>query len=195
MSFTATSYVIPDTRLTLSPEFFIINRLRAQTTWEDIVFSHKRVEYNGFLELKGTMPILVRICLVQPRLGGEWSIGHLPTAEMVFGHHEDWDPISIATSINEHEWIRVSDRHYLVCGDEHKGEKRGLSVDYSHRLTRNLSLQQATVGGDCQVSGGPIFLCAFTDTNGIEEHVILHDTMVRTIGFTDTVPHNPDLDA
>jgi len=175
--------------LTTEPQFWIINRLQPRSLWEDMVFSHKNVDYWGFASLFGDTPIIMRICILQPRVSGEVVVGHLPVPWMVFGGRMRTpgidDPITVATPISEEGWIRISDVLYVNDGHD-AGGGPGLRLDYKHRLTNNLSLQQPTVGAGCQVSVGPIFLCAYADLNEPEAHVSL-DIFARTMGMMDTV--------
>jgi len=174
--------VIASERITLDPKFFIINRLPCVRRLETTVFSHKRVEYDGLAELVGNSPALLRICIVQPRLGGEWEFGNLPRAEDVFGRHDPWNPITIATAIDKDQWIGVSDRHYLVTAEPVADGHSGIWLDYSHRLSNNLSMQEPTLGASNIVSIGPMFLCAFSDTDTSDSHVRLRNVTARTIG-------------
>jgi len=180
----ASQIVIPDERVTLNPEFIIINRLKVLSWEQNTVFVHKRVEYDGKFKLVGNTGILVRVCLVQPRLGGQEELGHTPTAEQVFGQRD----VTIATPIGN-RWIGVSDRHYFVM----PGGRNEIQVTYEHRLSNNLSLQEPTLGGTCKVSTGPIFMCAFSDLNSSDSHVIMHNMLLRTIGTVSFVPFASDI--
>jgi hypothetical protein len=193
MTTPATSQLmIREERVHLEPSFMIMNRLPIRSYHDEAVFIHKRVEYEGFLQLVGTTPTLVRICIVQPRAGGEQELGHQPTAQQVFGTR---DP-SIATPIDETKWLRLSDRHYFVTGEQTRYGKNGLWVEYTHRLSHNLSLQSPTLSGYGRVHECPIFFCVFSDVDFADQHVKLYNMFLRTVGLADSVvTTEPEMDA
>jgi len=180
----ASQLLLESERVRLEPAFWIMNRLQIMSYEENTVFVHKRVEYSGTLEIVGTTPILVRICIVQPRLGGQLELGHMPTAEQVFGTR---DP-SIATPINETRWIAISDRHYFVDATQTVYGRPGIELEYEHRLTNNMSMQRPTLSGYGAVRNGPIFFCFFSDVDFADSHAFLHNVMLRTVGLASTVP-------
>lgn len=189
MSVLATSQLmIREERVHLEPSFIIMNRLPIRNYEDNVVFIHKRVEYQGFLQLVGTTPTLVRVCIVQPRAGGELELGHQPTAQQVFGTR---DP-TIATPIDETKWLRLSDRHYFVNGEQTRYGKNGLEVDYTHRLSHNLSLQTPTLSGYGRVKECPIFFCCFSDVDFSDQHVKLYNMFLRTVGLADAVASNAE---
>jgi len=180
---TTTAQLIEDERIRTSPTFRIINRIQQMSMAELTVFVHKRVEYNGMIELSGAAAIIVRICIVQPRAGGEAEMGHQPTAEQVFGTEEP----TVATAINDRNWVTISDRHYFVAPEITTGGRIGMEINYEHRLSNNMSIQSPTVGGMGRVTDGPMFLCTLADLDTPEEHATLHNVFTRTIGLADLV--------
>lgn len=180
----ASQLLLDSERVKLEPTFWIMNRLHNLSHEENTVFVHKRVEYAGVLTLTGTTPIIVRCCIVQPRLGGQLELGHMPTAEQVFGTR---DP-SIATRIDDSHWITISDRHYMVDATQTAYGLPGIELDYEHRLTNNMSMQMPTLSGMGQVRNGPIFFCYFSDVDFADSHASLHNVVLRTVGYASTVP-------
>jgi len=169
-------YVIPDEQIGLWPVFHIMNRLDPARRDCDHVFMHKRVEYDGKLILTGNSPVLVRICIVQPRMGGEERFAERATATEVFGTPNP----TVATALSPN-WIGISDRHYMVTP-----EAPEIRLNYSHRLSHNMSLQMTTLGRWAHVDTGAMWLCAIADINN---EVQFHNLALRTVGTVDTVPY------
>jgi len=182
----SSAQLIEDERIRTSPTFRIINRIQQLSMAELTVFVHKRVEYSGMIQLSGVTPIIVRISIVQPRSGGEAEMGHQPTAEQVFGTTAP----TVATEINNRNWITISDRHYLVAPEMTVTGRIGLEIDYEHRLTNNMSVQAPTIGGMGMVTNGPMFLCTLADLDTPDEHATLHNTFTRVIGLSDLVANH-----
>ena len=49
------------------PTFWCINRLPKFSNGDQIVFTHKKIEYSGTFALRGDSTVIVRACIVQPR--------------------------------------------------------------------------------------------------------------------------------
>ena len=150
---------IPNREISEWPVFNIMNQLRVTRYDEDTIFIHRAVEYTGWLECTAEAAQtsrLVRICIVQPKRGGQEMGDDKPTSLEVFKTENP----TIATPINEEDFVRISDRHYLVT----PGER--LRLDYLHRLTNNLSHQKSSLGDYNVVYMCPMFLCkSATTTN------------------------------
>jgi len=157
----------------VDPVFWVMNRLRLPSGDANWVFMHRRVEYAGVLHMNQPGSTIVRVCIVQPKEGGEGQFWSRATCSSVFGTPTP----SIATPIQS-DWIKLSDRHYLVSSLE------GEEIDYSHRLSHNLSLHSSTVGGYSNVEQGPIFWCALADDHRAASWRSL---ILRTIGEADKV--------
>ena len=174
---------IADSVIGKEPRFYIMNQLRTTSRVDDTIFLHKLVEYSGWLHtapaFRGTT--FVRICIVQPRMGGQEYATDVPRVREVFGTEEP----TIATPINEVDFVRVSDRHYLVSS------QRRFRLDYSHRLSHNSSHQQPTMGAVNNVWMGPMYLCIFGEELGSAHHF---NIVTRTIGFVSRIPSTRDMD-
>jgi hypothetical protein len=158
-------------RINWDPTIFCINALDniKESQYNDIIFAHKQIEYWG--SMTPEFSALMRIVLVQPRRGGQ-EPGYLyPRFETIFGVKNP----SIAASVKEDDWIKLSDRHYFA-------DKR-TDVSHKHRLTNNLSIQLGTVGRKCVVWTAPIYLIAYTDT----EHKTLLNLRIKTTGMVDLI--------
>jgi len=173
------SYVLPDTPVGMWPEFWIMNRLEVQRKDMDNIFIHKRVEYTGYLRLLTEDTALVRICIVQPRSGGEEVFANRATSMSVFGTENP----TVASPIRP-DWIGISDRHYLISP-----EQRTLEIDYSHRLSHNLSLHKSVFSRYTRIAQGPMWWFAISDIHNI---VQLHNITLRTIGTVDLVENIDD---
>lgn len=152
------------------PEFWTMNRLHVGLSNLDTIYTHKRIEYTGVLIATGGSA-LVRICIVQPKTGGEAKFANRANAESVFGTISP----TVASAVLG-DWRTLSDRHYMVTERE--------ELDYSHRLSHNMSLHESTLGGDSFIKIGPIFWCAIADTPNA---VTTHNIVLRTVGVVDTV--------
>ena len=156
----------------LVPKFALINRIN-QLNMEDLtVLVHKRVEYNGALEVAGGMQIIVRIMILQQRAGGELEMGRVPTAEEVFGTYYPTVAAPILPG-----WIGLSDRVYVA--------DTNTDLDYAHRLSNNLSIHSPTIGGQGVIRNGTIYLCFYSDVDS--EFNFAHlNVFTRTIGIAST---------
>ena len=156
----------------LVPQFSLINRIN-QLNMDDLtVLVHKRVEYNGIIASSPNIDVIVRIMILQQRAEGELEMGRLPTSEEVFGTYYP----SLAAPILP-EWIGISDRTYVVRGR--------FEVDYSHRLSNNLSVHSATIGGQGVIRTGPMYLCYYADIEG--NGASFDPVYTRVIGIASTV--------
>jgi len=173
---------IQDGVIYTTPTFYILNQLRRISLTNDTLFIHKLVEYSGWLEpaAAATGTTFVRICIVQPRRGGQTIATDTPSAVEVFGTSEP----TIATAINEDDFVRISDRHYLL------GTKP-LRLDYSHRLSSNMSHQQPTVGEWNTVWMGPMFMCTIAERM---VSAFRKNWVGRTYGWTAPIPSTADID-
>jgi len=172
------SYTLPDEPIGMWPNmFWIMNRLEVARKDMDNIFIHKRVEYTGVLRLISDASALVRICIVQPRQGGELQFANRANTLAIFGTENP----TVATPIQP-EWIGISDRHYLL-----DPTNRSVEIDYSHRLSHNLSLHRSTFARYTHIAVGPMFWCAISD---VHNAVLMHHITLRTIGTVDTV-ENP----
>jgi len=173
-----TGFFIPLEQVGFTPfMYWIMNRLKTQDTDLDTIFIHKRVEYDGTLCLMEGSSALVRICIVQPKQGGESRFGNRANTFAIFGTGEP----TIASRISE-DWIAISDRHFLL--DTTNPE---IPISYSHRLSHNMSLQEKLpLAPYTFVKSGPLYWFAFTDTHNA---IGFKNLTLRTLGFTDTIEH------
>lgn len=173
--------------MTLEPKTKVINRL-PKTTWDDIVFEQRVVTYNGFARLTGNSPIILRILLLQRKVGGEIVLApHLEMQE-VFGQREEWDPVTIASPISDRYFTKLSDRHYLVVPNA----SGGMEISYRHRLSHNYSLQTPRISDSNEVRVGPIYIVAYADLSTEDDYITLQRFNTDVCGNTSTVARLAD---
>jgi len=165
------------------PTFWCINRLPKFSNGDQIVFTHKKIEYSGTFALRGDSTVIVRACIVQPRFGGENYIGETPNAQQVFGSPNP----TVATPIDESTWIRISDRSFIVDPIPLPSGQKGTEVHYIHRLSHNLSIQRPSVGPQSIVWNYPIFFCLFSDLYRDHAHIVLKKFSIYTSGLFDLI--------
>lgn len=168
------SYTLPDTLIGLWPEYWIVNRLEVADKSKEHIFIHKRVEYSGYLRLLTEDTALVRICIVQPRSGGELQFANRATNMSVFGTENP----TVATPIRE-GWIGISDRHYLIGP-----ATRQIELSYEHRLSHNMSLHMNALDRWTHIAEGPMWWFAISDIHNVVQH---HNITLRTVGTVKTV--------
>lgn len=146
-------------KMTLEAKTKVINRL-PKTTWTDnIVFEQKVVTYNGFARLTGNSPIILRILILQRKVGGEIEFGPPLSQEEVFGPREEWDHITVATQVSDRFFTKLSDRHYLVVPNA----SGGMEISYRHRLSHSYSLQTPRIRNSMGIIVSPIYIVAYAD--------------------------------